>query len=329
MDEKTIAEYADFMQSGCSFPPIVAFFDGTSYWLADGFHRVAAAQRVGFREIGVELKAGNARDAMLYAVGANATHGLKRSPADKRRAISLLLADSEWSQWSDRSIAKASNTSHSFVAKVRASVTGFKSSERKYQTKHGTTAVMDVSRIGFSPPDREQIQNPKSSSGAARSAIQNRDDGWLGLKPGLARIRWAILRASANGDPCVEDYGEIRTPARVSVPERLGELERDLVSLLEQFSPTVVAIEIPQNHPDYPPQTQTIEAIGVIELVCYRELEIVPDRLSRHDWRSHLVDGRADADEVMEAIAMTFDLPLTSANLDAVGIAYGAFCSED
>lgn len=307
MDEKTIAEYADFMQSGSSFPPIVAFFDGTCYWLADGFHRVAAARRVGFKDIEVELKAGSARDAMLYAVGANATHGLKRSPADKRRSISLLLQDPEWSQWSDRSIAKASNTSHSFVAKVRASLTGFKSSERKYQTKHGTTAVMDVSNIGTKPPS---------------------PPGWLGLKPGLARIRWAILRASASGDPYVEDYGEIRTPARVSVPERLGELERDLVSLLEQFRPHRVAIEIPQNHPDYPPQTKTIEAIGVIELVCYRELEIVADRLSRHDWRSHLVDGRADGEEVMDAIAMTFDLPLASSNLDAVGIAYGAFCSE-
>jgi Holliday junction resolvasome RuvABC endonuclease subunit len=307
MDEKTLAEYADFMQSGSSFPPIVAFFDGTCYWLADGFHRVSAARRAGFKEIEVELKAGSARDAMLYAVGANATHGLKRSPADKRRAISLLLQDTEWSQWSDRAIAKASNTSHSFVAKVRASVTGNKSSERKYQTRHGTTAVMDVSNIGTKPPS---------------------PPGWLGLKPGLAKIKWAVLRVSASGDPYVEDYGEIRTPSRVSVPERLGELERDLVSLLKQFCPTVVALEIPQNHPDYPPQTKTIEAIGVIELVCYRELEIVPLRFQKQEWRSHLVDGRADAEEVTEAIALTFDLPMAVRNLDAVGIAYAAFCSE-
>ncbi len=305
MDERTLAEYKGSMQQGCFFPPVVVFFDGHSYWLADGFHRVAAASRSGFREIEVELKLGTARDAMLYAVGSNATHGLKRSPADKRRAISLLLEDTEWSQWSDRAIAKASNTSHTFVAKVRASLTGNKSSERIYRTRHGTTAVMDVSNIGAKPPS---------------------PPGWLGLKPGLAKIRWAILRASASGDPYVEDYGEIRTPSRVSVPERLGELERDLVSLLKQFRPTVVAIEIPQNHPDYPPQTKTLEAIGVIELVCYRELAIIPLRLSRHDWRSHLVDGRADSEEVTEAIAMTFDLPLSASNLDAVGIAYGAFC---
>jgi hypothetical protein len=42
---------------------------------------------------------------VLYTVGANATHGLRRSNADKRRAVSMLLDDPEWAQWSNLAIA--------------------------------------------------------------------------------------------------------------------------------------------------------------------------------------------------------------------------------
>jgi len=35
---------------------------------------------------------------LLYAVGSNATHGLRRSNADKRRAAQMLLEDPEWVQ---------------------------------------------------------------------------------------------------------------------------------------------------------------------------------------------------------------------------------------
>jgi hypothetical protein len=32
---------------GRNSPPVVVFYDGTSYWLADGFHRVKAAEQAG------------------------------------------------------------------------------------------------------------------------------------------------------------------------------------------------------------------------------------------------------------------------------------------
>ena len=38
----------------------------------------------------------------LHSVGANATHGLRRSNADKRRAVVLLLEDEEWSSGQTR-----------------------------------------------------------------------------------------------------------------------------------------------------------------------------------------------------------------------------------
>lgn len=59
---------------------------------------------------------------MQYAVGANAAHGLRRTNADKRRAVTMLLDDPESVQWSDREIAKACAVSHEFVRQQRAAI---------------------------------------------------------------------------------------------------------------------------------------------------------------------------------------------------------------
>lgn len=45
LNGSVVYDYEDQMRAGDKFPPIVVFFDGSRYWLADGFHRVAAARR--------------------------------------------------------------------------------------------------------------------------------------------------------------------------------------------------------------------------------------------------------------------------------------------
>ena len=67
------------------------FFDGEVYWLADGFHRCHAAIAAGIEEIAAEAREGGRRDAILHAVGANATHGRPRTNEDRRRAVLMLL----------------------------------------------------------------------------------------------------------------------------------------------------------------------------------------------------------------------------------------------
>ena len=59
----------------------------------------------------------------LYAVGANASHGLRRTNTDKRRAVVRLLRDYEWSKWSDREIARRCGVANSFVGNVRRQIT--------------------------------------------------------------------------------------------------------------------------------------------------------------------------------------------------------------
>jgi hypothetical protein len=119
INQPRVREYAGAIRRGDLFPPVIVYHDGEHYWLADGFHRCQAAQMADRLEVDVEIRPGTQRDALLYATGANATHGLRRTNADKRKAVMTLLQDNEWSQWSDHEIARKTYTTQPFVSKLR------------------------------------------------------------------------------------------------------------------------------------------------------------------------------------------------------------------
>jgi hypothetical protein len=124
IDEALVSDYAEAMAAGDKFPPVTVFLDGKNLWLVDGFHRHHAAGRAGLTTLAAEIRQGTRRDAVLYSVGANATHGMRRTSADKRRAVETLLADAEWAQWSDREISRRCGVAHSFVADVDRTFAG-------------------------------------------------------------------------------------------------------------------------------------------------------------------------------------------------------------
>ena len=149
---QVVAEYTDAIGFGANFPPVVAFFDGSEYWLADGFHRHAAYMALGKDSIPVDVRQGTRRDAILFSVGANAAHGLRRTNEDKRRAVIVLLNDAEWSKWSDREIARQASVSAPLVASVRQvlTVNSYSDEPRTYTNKHGTQSTMNTENIGGS-----------------------------------------------------------------------------------------------------------------------------------------------------------------------------------
>ena len=154
MEPSLVDEYVESLQSGDTFPPITVFRDGEAFWVADGFHRVAAATRIGALSIDADVFDGDIRDAILYSVGANAIHGMRRRNLDKRRAVETLLNDPEWSQWSDREIARRCAVHHQLVATVRSSLDDSSSeppATRTYTDRYGNTSTMNVSNIGKTP----------------------------------------------------------------------------------------------------------------------------------------------------------------------------------
>ena len=159
-DDHTVAEYSGAMSRGEVFPAVVVFQEGATYWLADGFMRVEAARDGGLTSVTADVREGGRRDAVLFAAGANAAHGLRRTNADKRRAVEMLLADPEWVAWSDGQIARAACVSDKTVAKYRRELSATSAhpgnsgvSGRRYHTKHGSAAVMRIP-AGPCPPRR-------------------------------------------------------------------------------------------------------------------------------------------------------------------------------
>lgn len=151
IDNSVVDDYADAMIDGAEFPSIIVYHDGAAYWLADGFHRLAAWKIANpGRPIPADVRQGDRREAVLHSVGANADHGLRRTNEDKRRAVMRLLGDGEWGQWSDREIARRCHVSHNFVSTLRRSLSSddSDSTERTYTTRHGTTATMQTASIG-------------------------------------------------------------------------------------------------------------------------------------------------------------------------------------
>jgi ParB-like chromosome segregation protein Spo0J len=172
-----IEEYATDLENGAVFPPIVVFFDVTSYWLADGFHRLRAHQRAGLDTIQADVRGGTQRDALLHSVGANAQHGHRRTNEDKRRAIDIMLRDPEWSQWSDNDIAGRVGVDHKTVAKRREAVLG-NSQDVRLVTRGGTTYRMDTTKIGHESPtwplddeDEEDLEDEADEDAEQKAEI--------------------------------------------------------------------------------------------------------------------------------------------------------------
>jgi hypothetical protein len=119
IDNKLIKEYAEAMKNGDKFPAIVVFYDEHDYWLADGFQRYEAYMINNIDKINCEIINGSKRDAILFSVGANATHGQRRTNADKHKAVITLLEDEEWQTWSDAIIAEKCGVSGQTVYNIR------------------------------------------------------------------------------------------------------------------------------------------------------------------------------------------------------------------
>ena len=135
--EEAVMRYATDMEGGAVFPALRVFFDGTDYWLADGFHRYHAALRIGVADFLCEVDTGTARDALYYGSTANNLHGQPMDNADKRKVTMIFIEDFEWGQWSNSEIARQLHVSPPFVAKMRGESAP---AVRKYITPKGNVA---------------------------------------------------------------------------------------------------------------------------------------------------------------------------------------------
>jgi len=90
INDETVEIYANTFEQ---LPPIVIFqIEGAKGWyLVDGWHRFAAARKLGLAEIEVIKETGTWDEAKEYAFDANIKHGLALSLAERKKAAELKL----------------------------------------------------------------------------------------------------------------------------------------------------------------------------------------------------------------------------------------------
>ena len=191
LDLNVVEDYCEALLSDAKLPPVKVKFDGSNYWLYDGFHTLKAAEQAGLTEIKAQITPGNLRDAILESVGVNAEHGLRRSRETKRRSVLTLLKDPEWGQWSDCEIAKKCKVSQPFVSKLRKSITHNVMSDtlKKYKDKHGNLSKMNTANIGNS--DSENVKTDKIVRSLNHQSNHNQKKSHPDQKCDLKKIRYA------------------------------------------------------------------------------------------------------------------------------------------
>ena len=206
--DSVVAEYQSMCESNKStWPfdsPLVVFSIGDNQFiLADGFHRYMGACAAGRASVKCEVHKGSTRDAIQYALSANARHGLRRSNEDKRKAVETALADTEWSKLSSRAVADLCGVSNDFVSKIR----------KELDTKKSDKMSSDDSAESASAANR-------STSRSASHESANSND--------LASTDKSCEESTAESDSELQDSTAEDTPKCHSASIVKDSLERDV-----------------------------------------------------------------------------------------------------
>lgn len=249
-----VTEYAEAINGGAAFPPIVVFFDGETYWLADGFHRIAACEKAGATEVMAEVREGGREDALWFALSANKRHGLPMSVEDKRKAVRLLLSVEKWQSMSNRAIADHLGISNHTVASVKTEV----------GVPTGQDAQLAPLTTG---KDGRQRPAPGESADAVIALLA--DDKWatasnkaIAEHLGVSRATVAKVRKDMAAEPKLpSDYDAALAMAATADRDGLGFLAGRLGKLkLTSGQVEAVSAAIQQRHSDLRAQAASAPA---------------------------------------------------------------------
>lgn len=121
LDTSAVDDYAAAYAAGADMPPVDVYMVDGSPHVVDGWHRVAAARAAGVAWLRVrQVGTGSVDEAIWHALASNRAHGVRRSHADKRRAVMLALDSAIGGEQSSRALAEHLGVSHDLVSRLRA-----------------------------------------------------------------------------------------------------------------------------------------------------------------------------------------------------------------
>jgi len=216
IDDSVVGEYAEAMARGDRFPPVVVFQINGEFIMADGFHRVKAARRAKLKHIIAEIRKGSRKDALRFALGANDTHGLRRTNGDKRRAVELALA--EFGNQSDHLLAEMCGVSQPFVSNIRDQLITVISSKPRLG-KDGKLRALPVRAINCSA--RPEVV------GDGTSDVSDGGASFMELAEALASLEVLVERV-------IQEHPENRAAVRAAI----GKVRTDLLNFERRIEAT-------------------------------------------------------------------------------------------
>ena len=165
MDFETIDEYAEHFDS---LPPGKIVREGAVNWLTGGWHRYHAAVKAKRATMPCTVREGTFLDALTEAAGENHGHGIRRTPEDKRRAVSALLAEPVWAGRSNRMVAEACHVSEHLVSKIRQESTQYSNGTED------TSKNDDGEKSGARARTRNDSDTGQSTNGQTRTDARGR-----------------------------------------------------------------------------------------------------------------------------------------------------------
>ncbi len=242
--EATIRRYEESFEK---LPPVDVFKTPEGLLLADGFHRIAAAERLGLREIAANIHKGTREHALEFAVVSNTKNAEPFTPEERDEGIRRLRQLHP--DWSNVRVAQVMSVSDDTVRnvflgdKVARAVVGTPSGSEIAKKPSFLTEIAKAPRTAWEPLAEAAIKRGWSRD-ATRLAVKNvRDD----------RIPQEHKKKLLSGkaDPVVvTPEGQFAVPADVvgrEIRERAANdavlaLERALEHLakLRLFRPTII-----------------------------------------------------------------------------------------
>jgi hypothetical protein len=149
VDPGVVKEYAALMRCGTVFPPVEVRYDGTDYWLSDGFQRLSAAALANLATFQAVVRPGTKEDAQWDSFAANACHGCRRTAAETARVVQLALQHPAAKRLSNVQIAKHLQMPEPTLRRWRKKLSSSSDEDAiRVVTRGKTTYDLDTTAIG-------------------------------------------------------------------------------------------------------------------------------------------------------------------------------------
>lgn len=249
IDQPTVYNYLEHIKDGDEFPRMFAVFDGSTYWLVDGFHRYHAYKLMGIKEIDIDYKPGTLQEAQVLSFGVNGTHGKPRTNEDKRRVVEAALEHPLTAGKSDYEIAKICCVSRSFVGSIKNPDTKKKQAQSK--AKH---TVKKAKEIEETAPAADEKRSQTTLSEPAK-ATEPPVDPNAGEAPSREEIEAAEEALKADQEMMYKLL-ESDEPLKLAMDEnkrltlRVAQLEARLRGLMNEKNEAVKMVKALQKQID-------------------------------------------------------------------------------